>query len=280
MGKLIIMLNEFRDKYPLLYSKLGPNYKEEIRYFSEDELDEWEKSLSYITEITEIEHQANIEKEDAKIESDEWVIENFERGIQKVSSDTYLYNEIQQKQGYRKKLNNLRKLRVKDLLKLKELRGGVFRYYSFSRYCEDEENEMQRLFEFLDKQLEDFKDKVYINTEKSFIFYGPNHNRDIIRFSNNYLITKFHISNEEQRHMKSIISKLEKRRRNNEYNKSKFKMQRRNSNGLTSRQQSKLDKERRIIELINEGLSKTEIAKRLNLNKSSMSSTYKYLFDK
>lgn len=280
MSKLIIMLKEFRDKYPLLYSKLGQNYKEEIRYFSEDELDEWEKSLSYITEITEIEHQANIEKEDAKVESDEWVIENFERGIQKVSSDTYLYNEIQQKQGYRKKLNNLRKLRIKDLLKLKELRGGVFRYYSFCRYCEDEDNKMQKLFEFLDKQLEDFKDKIYINTEKNFIFYDPKHNRDIIRFSNNYLITKFHISNEEQRHMKSIISKLEKRRRNNEYNKSKFKMQRRNSNGLTSRQQSKLDKERRIIELINEGLSKTEIAKRLNLNKSSMSSTYKHLFDK
>lgn len=270
MKELEISLKEFMNRWPLVYSKIGLNYRYEAMYFSEYDLDKWEKSLS---NIREIEHENLIEEESSKREAEEWVLLGFEEGTQIITTyNQDLYNEIKKKCEYRRKLNNLRELRIKDLLELKKLRGGVF------SNCYKYDYIMNKCFDFLYNQLEDFKENIYINKEMHLMFFHPKHKRDTVRFSNKYLISKFNITPEEEKYMKSIISKGEKKRRNNEYNKVKFKRERRNLNGLTSREQTKRDNEEKILNLINEGLNKTQIAEKMGLNKSSMSSTYKNLF--
>lgn len=76
----------------------------------------------------------------------------------------------------------------------------------------------------------------------------------------------------------TIISKKEVRRRDNQKNKIRQKAKRRNEKGLTKRQQEKLNKESKIKELIKKGYNKAEIARELNLNKSTITRSYSYLF--
>ncbi|MGL5711678.1 MAG: helix-turn-helix domain-containing protein, partial [Paraclostridium sp.] len=93
-------------------------------------------------------------------------------------------------------------------------------------------------------------------------------------YKNKTLIDRLDISSDEQKHMKTIIGTEEKYRRNNE------KRTPRNENGLTKRQQEKLNKEEQIKELIEKGLNMSQIAKELEINRSTLSRHYKHLFKK
>lgn len=76
-------------------------------------------------------------------------------------------------------------------------------------------------------------------------------------YKNETLIERLHITPEEQKHLKTIISRQEKYRRNNE------KRTPRNDNGLTSREQQKLDTIKKVQELKAKGLNNTQIAKEI-----------------
>ncbi|OAA86369.1 hypothetical protein WX73_02863 [Clostridium coskatii] len=67
----------------------------------------------------------------------------------------------------------------------------------------------------------------------------------------------------EQRYMKTIISKEEKYRRNN----LKRNKARRNEKGMTTRQQQKAKKVQEVKELYNKGLTSLEIAAEMNITK-------------
>lgn len=272
MKKLEISLRELEERWPLVSYKIGENWDFESKHFNEGDLDKWELELQLEEELICISDINSKDKEKEQNEIDKYILERFEKDL---PHHEYLLrgkklkykHEIEMKYKYRKKLNNLRDLRIRDLKTLKEIRGGDFKSKS-----------MRQCFEFLVNQRERYKDTIYINDEINLMFFYKNHMDDVIRFSNRYLIDKFKISEYEQTCMKFIISKDEKRKRNNEYNKLKFKKQRRNKYGLTTRQQAKKDNEEKILKLINEGLNKTQISDKLNLNKSSMSTTYKHLF--
>ncbi|MCW6108686.1 DNA-binding response regulator, partial [Clostridium sporogenes] len=97
-------------------------------------------------------------------------------------------------------------------------------------------------------------------------------------YKNDTLIEKLNITDEEMKIFETIISKKEVRRRDNQKNKIRQKAKRRNEKGLTKRQQEKLNKESKIKELIKKGYNKAEIARELNLNKSTITRSYSYLF--
>lgn len=95
-------------------------------------------------------------------------------------------------------------------------------------------------------------------------------------FTNDYLIKIFDISLDAQRHLKVLISRDEKLRRHREHVKrtsyyKQAKKDRRNENGLTSREQSKLDNINKIRGLLKKGYKQKDICAKLELSKSTVS---------
>lgn len=86
-------------------------------------------------------------------------------------------------------------------------------------------------------------------------------------YSNKTLIKELNITQEEMQSLITIINAEEKARRkkvsNNEFNKAKRKAKRRNENGLTSREQARLDKIYAILAYKEEGLTRKEMADKL-----------------
>uniref|UniRef100_UPI0035A152C5 helix-turn-helix domain-containing protein n=1 Tax=Clostridium sp. TaxID=1506 RepID=UPI0035A152C5 len=89
-------------------------------------------------------------------------------------------------------------------------------------------------------------------------------------YKNQTLIERLDITLDEQKHMKSIISEEEKYRRNN----IKRKNNRRNEEGLTNREQQKVKKEQLIKDLIKKGFNKSQVAKELGVNRSTITRHY------
>ena len=75
--------------------------------------------------------------------------------------------------------------------------------------------------------------------------------------------------------LKTMISKKVKNDRSknyrNQWKKGKQKLKHRNENGLTSREQTKIDRIYKILELKEKGYKQIEIAEQLNISKSTVS---------
>lgn len=91
-------------------------------------------------------------------------------------------------------------------------------------------------------------------------------------YKNETLIDMLNITDEEQRHLKTIIGVNEKYRRNNE----RRKKLRRNINGLTQREQNKVDTIKAVLELNEEGLNQTQIAEELSITQARVSQILNY----
>lgn len=89
-------------------------------------------------------------------------------------------------------------------------------------------------------------------------------------YKNSTLIERFGITIEEQRQLETIIGKEVKYERNND----RRKKERRNEDGLTSREQQKQDLIKKIKELKDKGFKQIEISKELGISKGTVS---KYL---
>lgn len=83
-------------------------------------------------------------------------------------------------------------------------------------------------------------------------------------YKNETLIDRLNITLEEQKHLKTIISKEEKYRRNN------LKRTPRNENGLTNKQQELQELRIKVLELKDQGLSNVKIAEILRTNESKI----------
>lgn len=81
------------------------------------------------------------------------------------------------------------------------------------------------------------------------------------RQKNQTIIKKLHITREEQKQLLTIIGEEEKYDRNNK----RRRKERRNENGLTARQQAKLDLMNKVKELHKKGLKQAEIASELGI---------------
>lgn len=88
-------------------------------------------------------------------------------------------------------------------------------------------------------------------------------------YKNETLIDRLEISLSEQKHMKTIIGTGEKYRRNNE------KRTPRNEEGLTKRQQDKLDRLKNIKILKDKGLNQSQISKELGISRQAVSKLIK-----
>lgn len=86
-------------------------------------------------------------------------------------------------------------------------------------------------------------------------------------YSNKTLIKELKIEQDEMKYLKTIFNNAEKVRRKNE----KRKLDRRNENGLTLKEQAKLDKILLVGELVEKGFKNKDIVDELNLSKGTVS---------
>ncbi|MEL5898037.1 DNA-binding response regulator [Clostridium sporogenes] len=211
----------------------------------------------------------------------------------------YVKNPYHKAKGRRKKVVNLFNLyslhyaRLRDLVKLMELREGMcrmedgslkatgqrefmcflYRYWSCC-YEGDTENALQSTLDF-NKQ---FKEPLNISeveratrsAEKAYKEWKKDcptgtYSRGGYNYKNKTLIKLLNITEEEMKVLETIIDNKEVKRRDNEKNKARQKAKRRNENGLTKRQQEKLDKISKVKELYSKGLTQKEIANKLGI---------------
>lgn len=102
-------------------------------------------------------------------------------------------------------------------------------------------------------------------------------------YSNKKLIQELEITQEEMRSLSTIFNTKEKNRRNADYRKAWQKekdteyrrMSRRNENGLTKREQAKINRINTIIELKAQGLNQSKIAEKLGITRQAVSKLVK-----
>ena len=100
--------------------------------------------------------------------------------------------------------------------------------------------------------------------DKKFYHKGYNYN-------NSTLIRKLHITEEEQKELKTIISKTERKRRQLIREKSS----RRNKAGLTPKQEEKMKRLEKVQELYEQGYKQKEIAEKLGIKQGTVSKDLK-----
>ena len=175
--------------------------------------------------------------------------------------------------------------RIQDIIKLCELREYdlkghrelvlfLYRYYLCS-FLEDTEKALQDVLELNREFIYPLMkteviratrsaEKVYLSKDKQY------------RYKNETLIELLNITEFEETHMSTIISKREYKRRNNEYNKNKYQEKLR-AEGKVSEKDKISQIREKIKDLLREGLSQKEIYLSLNISKRTCINDVKFL---
>ena len=175
--------------------------------------------------------------------------------------------------------------RIQDIIKLCELREYdlkghrelilfLYRYY-LCYFLEDTQKalgdvlELNREFIYPLSETEVIRatrsaEKVYLSKDKQY------------RYKNETLIELLNITEFEETHMSTIISKREYKRRNNEYNKNKYQ-EKLIAEGKVSEKDKISQRREKIKDLLREGLSQKEIYLSLNISKRTCINDVKFL---
>lgn len=202
------------------------------------------------------------------------IIENY---IPEVNEDR---KEKQKPKGVRKKgrkkkfvslfnLYNLYYTRFKDIKKLVEIRNYemtgyreitlfLVRYF-LNVYHGDDDLVMEEVIEINNSFTEPLEINEVFNATRSGAIGAT---ESVYKYSNDKLIKLLDITPSEQKEMATIIGKSEKYYRNNKNRRDN----RRDENGLTQRESSKLNNENEILELKRKKYTLKQISKKLNLS--------------
>lgn len=167
--------------------------------------------------------------------------------------------------------------RITDLVKLCELRSYdiegeremilfLYRYY-LNYFFEDEQKALNDTLELNMMFVKPLPIKEATRATESAEKVYKSNNKDY-KYKNETLIELLQITEEEQKHTVTIISKDEVKRRNNEYNKSKYKMKLKEEGKMTKKEQLNVLRQK-IKVLREEGLKNKDIMQILNINSST-----------
>lgn len=174
--------------------------------------------------------------------------------------------------------------RLMDISKICELRNYdveghrevilfLYRYYS-ACFTEDAEEALRRALELNSMFTKPLPENEVIRDTKSATKAYEN---KLYKYTNTKLIQILDITLDEQQYLRTIISGKEKYRRSAEEQKEKKKAKRRNENGLTKREQSRIDNINVVKELYDKGYKQVQIVKELGLSKGRVSQIIKEL---
>ncbi len=202
------------------------------------------------------------------------------KGTKSTGQVKYLFNSYSLHMARASDIETLCRLRHYDV---KGHRNGLLHCYAYWKgiYIRDMEALSNIVYElnnnFLEPQKQTEVDAIIRSVDRAidkFIDYEQGirtgddkrisknmRNRGGYWYKNETLIDMLGITEEEQKHLKTIIDTNEKYRRNNE----RRRKERRNSNGLTQREQKRVDTVNAIAELREQGLTLQETANRLNM---------------
>lgn len=174
--------------------------------------------------------------------------------------------------------------RLVDISKICELRNYdveghrevilfLYRYYS-ACFTEDAEEALRRALELNSMFTKPLPKNEVIRDTKSATKAYEN---KLYKYTNTKLIQILDITLYEQQYLRTIISGKEKYRRSAEEQKEKKKAKRRNENGFTKREQSRIDNINVVKELYDKGYKQVQIVKELGLSKGRVSQIIKEL---
>lgn len=156
-------------------------------------------------------------------------------------------------------------LRQWDISGKREIILFLYRYWNCC-YIGDIEDALNMALEFNQQFTEPLSDNEVIKATRSAEKCYLSKNKEY-KYKNSTLIELLDITEEEEKHLKTIISKSEANRREKEAK----KKARRNENGLTKREQDKQDKIYRVKQLKEKGLSVRKISKELDISVGAVS---------
>lgn len=142
----------------------------------------------------------------------------------------------------------------------------LYRYY-LNYFFEDEQKALNDTLELNMMFVKPLPIKEATRATESAEKVYKSNNKDY-KYKNETLIELLQITEEEQKHMVTIISKDEVKRRNNEYNKSKYKMKLKEEGKMTKKEQLNVLRQK-IKVLREEGLKNKDIMQILNINSST-----------
>ena len=197
----------------------------------------------------------------------------------------------EKKKGRPKKVNyvyrerSLYFARIQDITKLCELREYdlrghreiilfLYRYYLCS-FTEDVQKALEDVLELNSMFIYPLKEKEVIRATRSAEKCYLDKNKEY-KYKNDTLIELLEITEDEEIQMSTIISKTEYKRRNNEYNKKKYKEKLKVEGKLSKKEEVKVRREK-IKDLLAEGLSQKEIYNLLKISKRTCVNDVKFL---
>ena len=197
----------------------------------------------------------------------------------------------EKKKGRPKKINyiyrerSLYYARIQDITKLCELRKYdlrghreiilfLYRYYLCS-FTEDTKKALEDALELNSMFIAPLKENEVIRATRSAEKCYLDNNKEY-RYKNDTLIELLEITEDEEIQMSTIISKTEYKRRNNEYNKKKYKEKLKAEGKLSKKEEVKVRREK-IKDLLAEGLSQKEIYNLLKISKRTCVNDVKFL---
>ena len=197
----------------------------------------------------------------------------------------------EKKKGRPKKINyvyrerSLYYARIQDITKLCELREYdlrghreiilfLYRYYLCS-FTEDVQKALGDVLELNGMFTYPLKENEVIRATRSAEKCYLDKNKEY-KYKNETLIDLLEITEYEETQMSTIISNKEYKRRNNEYNKNKYKEKLKAEGKLSKKEEVKLRREK-IKDLLAEGLSQKEIYSLLKISKRTCVNDVKFL---
>ena len=166
------------------------------------------------------------------------------------------------------------KIRKYDLKGHRELILFLYRYY-LCYFTEDVEKSLNDTLGLNSMFKQPLREKEVISTTKSAETVFKDQNKDY-KYKNETLINLFQITDEDQKEMKTLISKDEYRRRDREYQKKKYN-EKLKLNGKITKEKKISQRRVKIKDLLREGLKQKEIYTKLNISKRTCINDIKYL---
>ena len=171
-------------------------------------------------------------------------------------------------------ISKLCELRNYDLKGHRELILFLYRYYLCS-FTEDVQKALEDVLELNSMFIQPLKENEVIRATKSAEKCYLDKNKEY-KYKNETLIDLLEITEDEEKYMTTIISKIECKRRNNEYNKNKYKEKLKAEGKLSKKKEVKIRREK-IKDLLAEGLSQKEIYSLLKISKRTCINDVKFL---
>ena len=171
-------------------------------------------------------------------------------------------------------ITKLCELREYDLRGHREIILFLYRYYLCS-FTEDTKKALEDVLELNSMFISPLKENEVIRATRSAEKCYLDKNKEY-KYKNETLIDVLEITEYEETQMSTIISNREYKRRNNEYNKNKYKEKIIAEGKLLKKEEVKLRREK-IKDLLAEGLSQKEIYSLLKISKRTCINDVKFL---